>query len=159
MSDLCLPTGNLAFWVPLPAVRSKSNYRHQRHAGKWDRLRAFEDEVLLTVRAALPDGWDVGDANRPLAERPVVVACVAARTLLDAGNISKSVLDAAQGVVYHSDASVRAVSEFTQRARLDQDGAVGFALLRAGCSDEEVLEVLSALPRALHEQWRPQQER
>jgi hypothetical protein len=73
--------------------------------------------------------------------------------MLDAGNLSKSVLDAVQGVVYHSDASVRGVTELTRRARANQNGVAAFVLLGVDAPESEVLEVLAELPAALTAVW------
>lgn len=143
-----------AFWIPLPAVRSKSNYRHMDKGNAWRKLQGFENEVALSARAALPPEWVLGDKSDSVSQRPSVLCCIAARSMLDAGNLSKSVLDAVQGVIYHSDASVRAVTEIVERTSTDQCGAAGFVLLKAGTSEDEVLDALTALPRALLTAWR-----
>lgn len=153
MSALLLPSGTQAFWVPLPALKSKSNYRHDRRNSSWKSLRSFEDEVAVLCRSALPSTWDKGSESSSVAERPGVVAAVCARTLLDAGNISKSVLDAVQGLVYVSDASVRAVTEIAVRASKDQSGAVAFALLSRDASLDMIARVASELPLALCKVW------
>lgn len=150
---LSLPSGHLAFYIVLPRVRSKSNYRHSRRSSTWSGIQSFEGEVCIEARAACPEEWQVGDLSDPIAARPGVVACVAARTMLDAGNLSKSVLDAVQGVVYHSDASVRGVTELTRRARANQNGVAAFVLLGVDAPESEVLEVLAELPAALTAVW------
>jgi hypothetical protein len=150
---LSLPSGHLAFYIELPRVRSKSNYRHSRRSSTWSSIQSFEGEVCIDAKAACPDGWQLGDLAVPIPSRPGVVACVAARTMLDAGNLSKSVLDAVQGVVYHSDASVRGVTEITRRARANQNGVAAFVLLNADAPESEVLEVLAELPAALTQVW------
>lgn len=151
--SLTLRSGHLAFFIDLPRVRSKSNYRHSRRSSTWSSIQGFEGEVCIEAKAACPEDWQMGDLADPIAARPGVVACVAARTMLDAGNLSKSVLDAVQGVVYHSDASVRGVTELTRRARANQNGVAAFVLLDAAAPESEVLEVLAELPAALAAVW------
>ncbi len=148
-----LPSGHLAFFIDLPRVRSKSNYRHSRRSNTWSSIQSFEDETRLEAQTVCPEEWQMGDLSDPIPARPGVVACVAARTMLDAGNLSKSVLDAVQGVVYHSDASVRGVTELTRRARANQNGVAAFVLLTADAPESEVLEVLAELPVALVANW------
>lgn len=157
-SDNVFMSGHCAFWIPLPAVRSKSNYRHMDKGNAWRKLQSFENEVALSARAALPSSWVLGDKTDSVSKRPSVVCCIAARSLLDAGNLSKSVLDAVQGVVYHSDASVQAVTEIVERASTDQCGAAGFVLLEPSTSEDDVIDALTALPRALLAAWRSSQD-
>lgn len=156
MSGITLSSGHPAFWVDLPAVRSKSNYRHQRRGESWRSLRGFEADVLLRTRSVLPTGWELGDSAAPVSARPVVVAAVCAKTLLDAGNLSKSVLDAVQGVVYHSDASVRAVTEVALRTSKDQGGGVAFALLPHDATLTDIVNTVSELPGLLCAEWHPE---
>ena len=149
--------GHCAFWIPLPAVRSKSNYRHMDKGNAWRKLQGFENEVALSARAVLPSAWVLGDKAASVSERPSVVCCIAAKSLLDAGNLSKSVLDAVQGVIYYSDASVKAVTEIVERTSTDQCGAAGFVLLKPDATEDEVIDALTALPRALLTAWRSSQ--
>lgn len=148
-----VPGAQSAFWVPVGRVRSKSNFRRGPHDRSWQSLRAFEDEVALLLRSHLPDSWELGPSDGPVATRPPVVACVMARTLLDAGNLSKSVLDAAQGIVFHTDASVRSVLELSERGGTGQHGLVGFALAGADCSRQDLLDVNYALASAMSRHW------
>lgn len=121
-----------AFWVYVDGtVRSKSNYR-QDGRGSWVDLANYETAVFSQLRTARPAGWDQGDPAAPVPARPQVVAVLAARTMLDVGNISKSVLDAAEGVLYVTDAQVSALSEFSTRTRSKPGLIAAFALLPAG---------------------------
>lgn len=143
-----------AFWVELPEVVSKSNFRRYRpddreHA-RWARYKDFEANLRSVLLEARPPGWEVGERRAPLSRRPVVVVSVWARSRLDTANLDKSVLDAGQppkvpAVVapyltdrdvplYWNDASVRAVLLCSDRGEPDGEvGAVlGFACLSPG---------------------------
>ena len=129
----------LNFSLLLPKMVSKSNFRHG-DTKSWRKNTSFERECSLLLRASLPDGWDVGDASASLDARPRVVVAIAAVTLLDAGNISKSLLDAAEGVVFLNDASVWFVSQTVTRSRTNQRTSASFFLVPPG-SSLDVLEV------------------
>jgi hypothetical protein len=142
-----------AFWMEVPfPVRSKSNFRrHRRGDGdRWAQHATFADRLAELARAAVPGTWDIGDATAPLAQRPVVVAHLAAVTLLDTGNVDKSDLDAVEGIVYWNDASVRASSAATVRRRDGQRGWAAFARLEPGSSAAAVTDAHIALLTA----WR-----
>lgn len=147
-----LPGAVAALWVPLPALRSKSNFRRGTSTN-WNRLSSFEDDVARLVRAVRPHDWPLGDKDATVAARPAVVACVLGRTTLDAGNLSKSVLDAVQGVVYHSDASVRWTIDFAERAAKDQHGAAGFAVCPNGLDAIGMLTIAHDLAEATLLAW------
>lgn len=137
-----------AFVVDLDdRLRSKSNFRRSSGArrSEWSEFRRFEQDTALVISQALPPTWDLGDREAPLASRPVVVAVIAARSLLDAANFSKSVLDAAQDVVFHNDASVAGTASLGVRARDDQRARIAFARLDPGASLAMVSAALAAL--------------
>jgi hypothetical protein len=132
--------------VPL-ALRSKSNFRRyntRQKSGSWEDAREFERSLGLLVLSNRPHGWDIGDAARDLASRPVVVAAIAARSRIDVANYSKSVLDACQGVLYVSDASVLGVTALGERGA-SSAMALGFARLPAGSSALDVGQALTGL--------------
>jgi hypothetical protein len=143
-----------AFWVaPDFALRSKSNFRRRRRSAEWSEYRTFEADLRAALTAACPDGWDPGDPAVPVAARPVVVSVVWARTLVDTGNLSKSVNDSAEGTLYHTDATVRAEATLTDRVRPRAPWFVaGFAQLGAGAPPAAVDDALIALIRAVREQ-------
>jgi len=85
-----------------------------------------------------------GDRALPVAARPVVVAAVAARSRVDVANFSKSVLDACEGVLYVTDASVLGVLCIGERGE-GADTLLGFAQLPAGSSAAAVAGALSVL--------------
>jgi hypothetical protein len=127
-------------------LRSKSNFRRSRQGADsdWQDSRTFERDLALLVRHHRPAGWDCGDPARPLAERPVVVAFIAARSTIDVANFSKSVLDALEGVLYVSDASVLAVGSVGSRGR-DASVTLGFVELPAGAVPVVLTAALAAL--------------
>lgn len=137
------------FSVDFP-IRSKSNFRRY-HGGqvadreRWKTFRQFEDSLGVLCRDALGAGWELGQRDQGVAKRPVVVAYIWARTMLDAANLSKSVLDAVEGLVFLNDASVAAVACAAERVRADQRGLVAFAQLAPGASMHQVHEALGAL--------------
>jgi hypothetical protein len=114
-----------AFWLRADLdLRSKSNFRRSTRAtptrgrtSQWDSFRRFEDDLRLLLRTARPVTWEIGDADVPVARRPAVVAVVCAASLLDVPNYPKSVMDAAEGVVFHTDASVAFSGNLGERVR------------------------------------------
>jgi len=132
--------------VPL-RLRSKSNFRvsHRGNDSAWSEASAFERDLGLLVRQHRPSAWDAGDPSRPLAERPVVVSFIAARSTIDVANYSKSVLDALEGVLYVSDASVLASGAVGSRGRAEALTVVGFAQLAPGSGVPEVSAALAVL--------------
>ena len=142
------------FVTSLPQVRSKSNYRSTRaKSGAWREFAEFEKHASLLLRQSMPSDWTLGDAQDTILYRPQVVSCVLASTMLDAGNISKSVLDAAEGVVYHNDASVRAVTQLIRRSSKGQSGAVGFAMIDRETTDRQVFQALCELSIHTLDHW------
>jgi Holliday junction resolvase RusA-like endonuclease len=147
---LTVAGADVAFSFIIPGqLRSKSNFRRSGRSGEWSSIRRFEDEVALLARLARPAQWRVGDPDVPVAQRPAVVVVIWSRTLIDAGNLSKSLQDAVEGIVYVTDASVRAVVEVSERARSDQRTVVGFAQLPPAATSLEVTEVAGRLARAV----------
>lgn len=143
-----------AFWfdVPFP-VRSKSNYRHSRRPearAQWETEKAFQAALANLAASAVPGGWDPGDGEVPLERRPAVVAVIGARTLLDAGNLSKSVLDALEDVTYVNDASVRACLTVAVRTGKGNRGVVALARLAPGASVTELVAATTELTTSLH---------
>ena len=138
-----------AFWVDVPlSLRSKSNFRRGAGRGEWARQRSFSEDLARIVRAAVPVDWELGSFDAALKDRPVVVAVIVARSVLDAGNFSKSVLDACEGVVFHNDASVLHSGAYGERGRTDQRIMLGFARLESGASLDQLVAAASALSMA-----------
>lgn len=135
-----------AFYTDLPtALRSKSNYRHGEKKSAWGTLRNFETVAGLTIARDVPDGWALGSKSDALADRPVVLMVILARSMLDASNFSKSLADAAEGVVVINDASITATTSLGVRARKDPRAAVAFAQLPAGTSLPDQASALAEL--------------
>ena len=134
--------------MPSP-IRSKSNYRRARtgtkRGGDWAQHRAFEDELALMARLARPQGWPLGDADLPVAQRPLVVVLIAARTLLDTANMAKSVTDALEGVLFVNDASVRHVACISVRSRNDQSTTIMVEVLSAGAAMAAIFQAAERL--------------
>ncbi|RJL23944.1 hypothetical protein [Bailinhaonella thermotolerans] len=127
------PCWDQAFAVEVPlSLTSKSNYRRQRSGRNWRDHQAFELVVRARLRQALPEGWELGDADAKVIERPSVVMAVLGQTLYDSGNTPKGVADAAQGVVVHTDASIDATVAITRRGAGDGRFTLAFARLPAG---------------------------
>lgn len=129
-SGMFVDLSPLAFWVCVPGkVLSKSNYRNGSGAAArqgWKAVHTYEDNLSLLVRASRPSGWKVPSMDLALSQRPVTVAALVARTTLDTGNISKSILDACQLVLVGNDAEFKAVMEVAERTRKDQGVVAAF---------------------------------
>lgn len=138
-----------AFWFEVPCeMRSKSNARRgkdPRTREQWRSQKAYESAVAQAARAQLPRGWDVGDPAVGLPRRPQIVSFIFARSAIDAANFSKSTLDAVEGIVYVTDASVRYSGALGIRARKDPVVHVAFARLPASARPQDVLAAASAL--------------
>jgi hypothetical protein len=148
-SLLVLPgpwTTGFVLHAPL-RLRSKSNFRrsHRGSDSAWSDASSFERDLGLLVRQHRPAAWDLGDPDKPLAERPVVVSFIAARSTIDVANFSKSVLDALEGVLYVSDASVLASGAVGSRGRTDSSLFLGFAQLGSGAGPVDAAAALAAL--------------
>lgn len=144
---LCGPWAS-GFWVDLPiAVVSKSNFRFGSR--DWSRLSRFEADLAQLVASVAPEGWDRGGDGQALGERPKVIALIAARTTIDVANISKSVLDALEGVLYVTDAQVASVVCLGERGLRHRWMSVGFATV----APDIALDELATSTVALVEQW------
>ena len=130
-------------------VKSKSNYRRSS-SSKWSEISSFEIELGTILRQARPTGW-LNDTEDKVTDRPRVVAVIIARTMLDAGNLSKSILDAAEGVLFQNDSSVGLVMEYADRAKNDQRSVVAFTQLPAGSTRGEMAAEASKLFAAASE--------
>lgn len=136
------------YFVLREPAQSKSNHRHTAGPDKhWAKLKGFAQRVALSARVARPRGWDAGHPAAPVKDRPRIVAFIYARTLLDVGNLDKSILDAVQmptGLSPHgaaralapasvmvSDAQVAWVTEAGERTSERQGVVIAFARLPA----------------------------
>lgn len=135
-----------SFTVELPVkLQSKSNFRTGKGSSKrWAGLQAFEMVVANKVREAIPDDWDMGDKNKPISERPIVIMIISATSNYDAANFSKSVADAVEGIVYWNDKSLRyPVAE--SRTDKHVNGVLSFALMAPGSPVSECRRAVGEL--------------
>jgi len=145
-----------AFVMDVPLrLRSKSNARRFRAGSRPDPgLSSFEAALAAQVRSVRPSGWDLGERSGPLGERPALAAVILARSPLDAGNFPKSVLDALEGVLYHNDASVLALTCISQRSGVREGSfRLGFALLRPSPSPRDLAAASAALASEAVSGW------
>lgn len=130
------PAWRSAFYIRTPWVETKSNFRRTGKGGAgsadWKRNQGFEALVNLELLRARPTGWDLGSPRADVSSRPSVVGFIFATTLKDAANLSKSIPDAAQRVVYHTDASLAYILSGTARRGPDTGCWISFALLDPG---------------------------
>lgn len=143
------------FTVVLPtALQSKSNFTYSAGTKKqFQALKAYEQAVGLLAYRALPDDWDLGDADLPLAERPeVLLGVVAMNSNYDSANFTKSVADALEGVLYINDKS--ATTTLT-RSLSSADASPAHAIVAVqidpDASGEAQLEALNELSRLVLE--------
>lgn len=147
-----------AFWCSLPfPLRSKSNFRRggQRSSAQWQAEQRFRSDVANVVGAALPGGWDPGDAADPVARRPVMVVALVAASPLDTANLSKSVLDALEGLVFVNDAQVRAETAMSERRRGGQSAVLAAARLDPAATMDHLAAAAAALTAAALAAWSP----
>jgi Holliday junction resolvase RusA-like endonuclease len=124
---------------------SKSNYRRGVHSKDWSKNQNFERAVAALALQARPSTWNLGLRTSPLAKRPTVVMAIFATSLLDTANLSKSLADALEGILYHNDASVRMVLSTSNRSASNQCTTVMLALASPGASHTQMRHALDAL--------------
>lgn len=141
-----------AFWFTVPGtVLSKSNHRRgDSRQGKstWSAFAGYELDVKGRARDARPAGWVTGSKTEPVADRPRIVAYCFARTLLDTGNIDKSLLDAVQGPVMATDAQVAWSAAGGVRTSVEPGVLIAFARLAPSAGHCEVVDAALQLVRA-----------
>ena len=130
-------------------LKSKSNFRRSRSKSVWAPYADFEIDTARVVASERPSTWVLPEATVPFKERPLVIAAIVAVSALDAANFSKSLLDALEGVLFVSDASVVGVSSVGVRSRVEQDALLGFAQLPAGASVSDIAQLLSKLTESV----------
>ena len=145
-----------AFWVLTEnRIKSKSNFRRSSSSVAWRANQEFETSLALSLRAARPLSWPVVEADIKIGDRPVFVAVTFAKSTIDAGNHSKSVLDAAEGVIYVNDAQVAASCAVAERGLLDPYLLIAFAEMPKGSTIENIASsgatLLSKLSKILNE--------
>jgi len=135
-----------AFWVLTEnRIRSKSNFRRSNSSLAWRANQEFETSLALSLRAARPLTWPVVDADIPLNERPMFIVVTFAKSTIDAGNHSKSVLDAAEGVIYVNDAQVAASCAVAERGLSDPYLLIGIAELPPRSNIQDIATAGSVL--------------
>ena len=136
-----------AFWFSLDGpVQSKSNYRQDaRSRTRWATHTGYELRVHTAAVKALPTGWDPGRRDQALADRPRMAVFCYATSLLDVGNVNKSIMDALQGRVMVNDNQVAAAMEVGTRDRLGQGVLVAVAALAPGASPTATAAAVAAL--------------
>lgn len=128
------------------SVVSKSNHRQDmKSKGSWAKVSAFETSLYWLFKTHVPTEWVLGSIEETIAQRPKIVVALAARCLLDTGNLSKSVLDAAQNVIFHTDASVVSCSEMVYRTKNNPGLIAAFSLLSPQVTVNEIFETQSLL--------------
>jgi hypothetical protein len=135
-------------WIVPLEIRSKSNFRrHSRGAGRnsWSEFKDFEAQLKLSIRRCLPPGWQLGASGGKVEDRPAIVSFVFAKSGLDSANLSKSVLDACQGTVFHNDASVRSSNALGVRGRGESSLLLAFARLSGKASLAELIQASNSL--------------
>jgi Holliday junction resolvase RusA-like endonuclease len=148
-----LDAGYPAFWVCVhTAVLSKSNYRNNAkntRSKSWPQLRSFSQTVSVMARKYRPSVWIAPQTGIALPLRPRAVASIVARTTLDTGNVSKSVLDAVEGIVVLNDAEFVSVSETVERSRTQPALLMAFAQLPANTPLPTCARACASLTNAL----------
>ena len=139
-----------AFWIKIEdTIKSKSNYRRGNNkVQNWLPYKKFESDLSLIISTKLPKGWKVGSREKSLKERPIIVAVIISQSNLDSSNISKSILDACEGLVYLNDASVKATITITEKPlKKNQDNKtiLAFASLPPESSLRDQIAAATAL--------------
>jgi len=125
------PLWDAAFVVGISGVvRSKSNYRRggrRRSRQRWSQVSEFEERTRRAFEKARPGSWPDPDPALPVNRRPQVVSVCYARAILDTSNLTKSILDAAEGILYANDSVVRGEYSQVERGGKNQLLVCGFA--------------------------------
>jgi hypothetical protein len=83
-----------------------------------------------------------------------VVVFIYVESLLDVSNLSKSALDALEGVVFWTDASVRYCASMGLRVRGGEMGVIGVAAVNPACSEAELAAAGAAIGDTTLAAWR-----
>lgn len=130
----------LVFHVP-GRVRSKSNHRASSRSGDWAELRAYSELVHALALSARPEAWDENDMGGTAR----YVTALIARTNLDAGNISKSILDALEGALYAKDKQVLITCDAAWPAAKDQGVTIAIQRVPPDCTIQDASASASQL--------------
>ena len=135
-----LPVPNFIVRVPFK-LNSKSNFRYGQ---KWSPHKDFSRNIAHLATAARPSAWTVPPSSPPsdpVSARHHIVCSLWFSTIFDSGNVSKSLLDALEGVLYFNDAEVRSVYSATRRSRAENFGYMAFAQCEPDVTSKELLRV------------------
>jgi Holliday junction resolvase RusA-like endonuclease len=130
--------------LPYP-LRSKSNFRRGYKDKDWSNYKNFEKTTQLLLLSTKPSTWVMSDPNLPVSSRKKIVVCIASQTVLDVGNYSKSLLDAAEGVLFFNDSEVTGLTCIGSRSRKNPITVVGFRQLDQTSTIEESNKALGEL--------------
>lgn len=133
-------------------VRSKSNYRRRGSHQTWAELAEFSNTISQVLTSARPAGWPDVEVERNLevASRHMVIGAAYARGLIDTPNLSKSLYDAAEGILYPNDVAVRAEYSAMERGRGNQRLVWGVAVLDPHTDPTHILSATVALAEETH---------
>jgi Holliday junction resolvase RusA-like endonuclease len=127
-------------------LTSKSNFRRGLGSKDWTKHKEFKDILADLAIKNRPSTWDLGPPPpAPLKHRPTVVMAIVATSVLDTANLSKSVADAFEHELYHTDASVRMVLSASTRARKNQGASILLALLSPNATYDQMRSALDEL--------------
>ena len=133
-TSLLLGPWETAFSIEInDKIKSKSNYRRgNKKIQSWKPYKKFENDLALVISTEIPDNWYLGEKEKAVRDRPIIVATIISETNLDSSNVSKSILDACEGLLYYNDASVKITTTVTEKPlKRNQDckTVIAFALL------------------------------
>ena len=129
-------------------VVSKANHRmftKTSGSSSWQKIAMFEQGVHHRLRQVRPPQWVLPASDSAPASRPAVACVVVARTMLDAGNVTKSLLDASEGVLVVNDYEVSALATITERGRANAGAVAAFAQLHVGVTARHKQRALDVL--------------
>ena len=113
--------------VELPIkLKSKSNFRRNKSSKEWLEYKNFEKNVKLFLLSSKPATWVNSLKEDPLNKRMKVVVSIASCSVLDVGNYSKSLLDAAEGALFVNDSEVVSLTCIGKRTLKSDITVVGF---------------------------------
>ena len=128
--------------ITVDRPKSKSNYssskRSAANRAKWKAIKSFELDLESRASMAKHRLWPLDYPDLAVSDRPQVCAAIFASCMIDAGNLSKSVLDAFEGVLYDNDAQVRSLQEASVRSFVPGESWLSVAVVGAssGHSDD-----------------------
>lgn len=147
VTELSVP--NFIVRVPFK-LNSKSNFRYGQ---KWSTHKDFSRNIAHLVTVARPSVWTLPPSSSPtesVSARHHIVCSLWFSTIFDSGNVSKSILDALEGVLYFNDAEVRSVYSATRRSRAENFGYMAFAQCEPDVTSKELLRVQHRLDEEIH---------